>query len=85
MLFVRDDLAAKRALAFHHAENNCLVLEIGTFATPALELAADKGLVHFNVTRQRAGVLRFCPSCHQIAQLMADAPRAFISYAKLAL
>src|SRR6266852_340249 len=83
--FIRNDLAAKCALAFNHPEDDCLVLEVGTLATPALELPADVRFVHFDVPRQRPRMLCLCPCGHQVAQLVSAAPRALVCHAKLAL
>lgn len=68
------------AIPLNHAKDSCFA--VGSAATLAVALPPDQRFIHFDMSAQRTVAIGLC---HQLAQLMADAPSRFVGHAKLAL
>lgn len=80
-LDVGNDLGQDLTPAFHHAHDHRLVVQsVGSRLN--VDLAADKGLVHFNVSG-KAGIPVHL--AHVLTDFMAHAPSGLVGHAKLPL
>lgn len=77
---IRDNFRHHLPVALQHSKHNRLVS--GVAASHSFCPATDIGFIALNLARQRKLAVHFR---HVLADLMADAKRAFIGYAKLPL
>ena len=78
---VRHNFSHHLSLALKHSEHNRFVFRAAT-ASLSMRFSADVSFINFYIARQRNFAVNLF---HVLADFMADAPRRFISHAKLAL